>query len=41
MAENAKVVREERRLETDMNVPLVDENLYVHTLKSRNIPYDT
>ena len=40
MAENAKMVREQRRLETSMNVSSVDENLYVYTLRSRNIPYD-
>ena len=40
MAENTKVAREHRRLNTNMNVPLVDENLYVRTLPSRTIPYD-
>ena len=29
MAENIKVAREHRRLETNMNIVPVDENLYV------------
>ena len=33
MAENIKVVRKRRRLNTDMNVPLVDKNLYVEHLE--------
>ena len=41
MSENARVVGEQRRLETNMNAPPVDNNLYVHSLRSRNIPYDT
>ena len=41
MAENTRVIREKKRLETNMEVPLVDNNLYVHTLRGRNIPYDT
>ena len=41
MAENARVLREQRKLGTNMCVSLVDENLYVCTLRSRNIPYDT
>ena len=40
MAANIKVVRERRRLNTDMNVPPVDQNLYVRTTRSRNTPYD-
>ena len=40
MAENFKVVREHRRLETNINVPPVDDNLQIRTLISRNIPYD-
>ena len=40
MTENIKMVRECRRLETDMNIPPVDNNQYVRTLRSRNIPYD-
>ena len=40
MAENARVVREQRRLETKINVPVRDENLYTHALRSRNKPYD-
>ena len=39
--ENFKVLREHGRLETDMNVPSVDNNLLIRTLRSRNIPYDT
>ena len=41
MAENAKLLREQRKLETNSNVPLVDENLYVYVLRSRNIPFNT
>ena len=41
MTENATIVREQIWLETNMNVPPVDENLYVCALRSRNIPYDT
>ena len=41
MAENARIVREQRRWETSMNVPTVDENLYVHALRSRNMSYNT
>ena len=37
MPENIKVAREHRRLETVMILPPVDENLYVRTLRSRNI----
>ena len=40
MAENFKVFREHRRSETNMNVPPVDDNLQIRTLRSRNIPYD-
>ena len=40
MAENSSIPRENRRLTTNMNVPQVDENLYIRTLKNRNIPYD-
>ena len=39
MTENIKKVRECRRLETDMNVPPVDDNLYVRTLRNGNISY--
>ena len=39
MAENARVVREQKRgLETNMNVSQVDNNIYVHALRCRNIP---
>ena len=41
MGENTRVVREQKRLETSMNIPPVDDNLYIHTLRGRNIPYDT
>ena len=41
MAENFKVVREYRRLDTGINVPPVDNNLQIRTLRTRNIPYDT
>ena len=40
MAENFKVVKEYRRLETNINVPPVDNNCQIRTLKSRNIPND-
>ena len=41
MAENTRIVREQRRLETNVKVPPVDAFLYVCALRSRNIPYDT
>ena len=37
MAENIRVAREHRRLEANMNVALLDEILYVRTLRNRNI----
>ena len=40
MMENMKVAREHRSLETSMNVPLLDENLYVRTLRNRKIQYN-
>ena len=40
MTENIKIAKEHRRLETNMNIPLGDENLYVRTLRNRNIQYD-
>ena len=40
MAENIRIAWEHRRLETHMNVPSVDNNLYVRTLRNRNIQYD-
>ena len=40
MAENIKIVRECRMLGPDMNVPPVDDNLYVRTLRNRDISYD-
>ena len=38
MAENCQMVREYKRLTTNMNVPLVDENLYIRSLRNGNIP---
>ena len=40
MTENVKIARECRRLETNMNVPPVDNYLHVRKLRSRNISYD-
>ena len=40
MAENFKVVRKCRRLETNMNVPPVDNYLQIRILRNRNIPHD-
>ena len=40
MTENFKIARQHRKLETNMNVPQVDSNLHVRTLRSRNIAYD-
>ena len=34
------MARKYRRLTISMNVPLVDENLYVSSLRNRNTPYD-
>ena len=41
MAEGSRLDREYRRLVNDMNVQLVDENLYVRSLRNREIPYNT
>ena len=42
MAQNARVVGEQKRdLETKMNLSLVGDNLFVHTLSVLNIPFDT
>ena len=41
MAENTRVVKERKWLETNMNLPQVDDNLYVHMLSRRNIPFDS
>ena len=41
MMDNSRIATEYRRLTTNMNVPLVDENLYVRSLRNRDIPYDT
>ena len=38
MTESSKI--EYRRLTTNMDVPLVDKNLYVRSLRNRDIPYD-
>ena len=40
MAENIRITGEYRKLTANMNVPLVDENLYVWMLRKWNIPYD-
>ena len=40
MAENSRITKENRRLTTNMNVPLIDEILYVKALRNKNIPYD-
>ena len=41
MTENSRIAKEHRRLDTYMNVPLVDKNLYVRSLRNSDIPYDT
>ena len=41
MRESSRVVREYRRLAINMNMPPVDENLYVRVMRNRDIPYDT
>ena len=41
MAKNTRVFREQERLETNMNVLLVDDKLFVNALRGRNVPYDT
>ena len=41
MTENSRIAREYRRFTTNMNVPPVDANLYVKSLRNRDIPYDT
>ena len=40
MAENSGIKGEYQRLTTNTNVSLVDENLYLRTLRNKNIPYD-
>ena len=40
MAES-RLEREQKRLATGMNVPYVEEYLYVKSLWNRNIPYET
>ena len=37
MTESSRVDGEYRRLTTNMNVPPVDENLYVRSLRNRNL----
>ena len=37
MTENSRIAREYRWLTTRMNVPLVDEKLYVRSLRNRDI----
>ena len=41
MTENSKIARENRKLRTNINMPPVDENLYIRSLKNRDIPNDT
>ena len=38
---SSRITREYRSLTTNTKVPLVDENLYVRSLRKRNIPYHT
>ena len=40
MTESKSVAREYGRLTTNMNLALVDENLYMSSLRNRKIPYD-
>ena len=40
MAENSRMTGKYRMLTTNRNVPVVDKNLYVKSLRNRNIPYD-
>ena len=41
MTESCGIENEYRKLTTNMNVPLVNENLHVMSLGNRDIPYDT
>ena len=41
MAEGSRLDREYKRLVIEMNVPCVDENLYVMSLQNRDIPFKT
>ena len=41
MTENSRMARDYRRLTTNMNVPLVDKNLHLRSLRNRDILYDT
>ena len=40
MAES-RLEREQKRLATEMNIPPVDENIYVKLLQNRDIPHET
>ena len=40
MTESKRVAREYKQLTTNMNMALIDENLYVRLLRNRDIPYD-
>ena len=40
MAES-RLDREQKRLNTEMNLPSVDENLYVKSPQNQDIPYET
>ena len=37
MTENSRIAREYRRLTSHMNAPLVDENLYLSSLRNKDI----
>ena len=41
MPENSRIAGEYKRLNTNMNVPPVDENLYVRSFRNRDTPCDT
>ena len=41
MIESSKIGREYRRVATNMNVPSVDEYLYMRVLRNRDVHYDT
>ena len=41
MTESSRLERKYRKLVTDMNVPKVDDNLYMKSLRNRYIPYNT
>ena len=41
MEEGSRLDKEPKRLATEMNIPPLDENLYVKSLQNRDIPYET